>query len=107
MNAFESQNDWDLIMLRFRQTIIGFLIGMFKENNNESMHFDQIQEFMTPYYPYLKKREGTRYLAKIQNSIQGSLFSNPKLFYRDSKGFWKMNVSQNYINFTSSLLIII
>lgn len=37
-------------MIKFRQTIVGFLIGMFKDHNNERMHIDQIQEFMAPYY---------------------------------------------------------
>ena len=47
---------------------------------------------MQPYFQYLRKKEGSRYSANITPCIQGSLFSNNKLFWRDSRGFWKMNV---------------
>eukprot|EP00347_Sterkiella_histriomuscorum_P009514 403340916 len=91
LDAFDREQEWDYSLVRFRQTIIGFLIGIFKENENKPLSFDFIQEYMTPYFRYMRKKDNQRYTSNIFSCIQGTLTSNTKLFFKDCKNNWKMN----------------
>ncbi|CDW86905.1 UNKNOWN [Stylonychia lemnae] len=92
IEAFKNQENWDLKLVKHRQTIMGFLVGMFKDKDNEPMQVDQICEYIEPYYKNLRRKEGGRYTGKLQNCVIAALFTPGGMFKRDCKGFWRMNM---------------
>lgn len=69
MEAFEEQEHWDMNLLRFRQSLPGFLMGMFRKRKNMPMLVEDIFEHVQPWFAYMKKREGGKYQGKLQGSV--------------------------------------
>ena len=72
--------------------MIGFIIGLFKESDNEPMSLEQLQQAVMPYIPYLRKRKGERYVGQPASTVQGVTLSYGKLFIQE-EGKMRLNVS--------------
>jgi hypothetical protein len=49
--------------------MIGFMIGMFRQYENKPMHLDHIIEYMSPWIPYMRRKEGGRYTGNMKSSV--------------------------------------
>lgn len=98
MDAFFEQEEWPYGLVKFRQTMIGFIIGVFKQFQNKPMVIEDVVQLVTPYVPFMKRKEkGKKYQGNIRLIVQGSL-QYDKLFIKDCHNFWRMNVSYIFHN---------
>jgi len=78
MNCFPKDEKviWDKGMVRWRQALQGFLIGVFKKSGNISLRECELIELVLPVFRYLRKKDGSNYEGDIQKCVRGALFAN-------------------------------
>eukprot|EP00347_Sterkiella_histriomuscorum_P014890 403359127 len=85
---------FSLSKLKFRQSIVGFIIGIQKAKQNIPLQIDELCELIQPYYKSLRRREGGRYAQKVHGLVVATLNQHEKLFLKDCRGFWRMNLEE-------------
>lgn len=80
----------DYLKVRMRQTLPGFLVGLFQSNRNRPMSLEELINIISPFQECLRKMDGQKYKSTIHMSVRSGLYMK-NLFLKDCMGHWRMN----------------